>query len=236
MKKNKIVFFDVETGGLFCDRNPIIQFAAIAIDNSWKEIESLEMKIQFDEATADKEALEINHYDPDVWAKEAIHQDQALTRITQFFRRHATFQQTSRAGKPYYSAQLAGHNVSTFDIEFLLAFYRYGQPGEGPAAKTDIGRMERGTLDYSRGPWCPARFLTIDTLSIATLWELLCNPQLENLKLSTLASHFGYELGEEAHDALADVRANIAVGRALFMEMWGGVQNSPYLDPKRKRS
>lgn len=231
----KIVFFDLETGGLDPSKHPVTQFAAIAVNNKWKEIETLEMKVLFDEATAEKEALDHNHYDPAVWKAEGVHQDQALTKISSFLKRHATFKQISQRGKPYFCAQLAGHNVSKFDIEFLLAFYRYGQPGEGPAAKTDIERADRGSLEKRGGPWCPIRFMTLDTLTIATFWEFMLNPKIDNLRLGTLAEFFGYDLGENAHDALEDVRANVVVGKHLFFEMWKGLSFSEYLDPKRRK-
>ena len=47
----KIVFFDLETGGLETHR-PITQIAAIAVDQQLNELDSFEVKIRFDEAKA----------------------------------------------------------------------------------------------------------------------------------------------------------------------------------------
>lgn len=44
---NKMVFFDLETGGLDPGRDPIIQFAAIAGED-WEIVEELEIKLEFE--------------------------------------------------------------------------------------------------------------------------------------------------------------------------------------------
>jgi uncharacterized protein YprB with RNaseH-like and TPR domain len=49
MMPHRLTFFDLETGGLEL-HHPIIQFAGIAVDRAWREIETLEMKIEFDES------------------------------------------------------------------------------------------------------------------------------------------------------------------------------------------
>lgn len=189
----ELVFFDLESGG----RNPlmdcVIQIAAIAVAwPSFEQIETFEVKIRFNESAADPEALAINSYDRETWQNEAVYVRQAVKEFTAFLERHATKAMTSKKGNPYRIAELAGHNVSRFDMSFLCAMY-----GD---------------------EFLPAAFLTFDTLQLAQWWELMTCPDLENLRLGTLAEFFGVDLGE-AHDALADVKANVEICRALFGEM-----------------
>ena len=64
----------------------------------------------------------------------------------------------------------------------------------------------------------PAEFFGLDTLQLAAWWRQFQNADgqpVENLKLSTLSGIFGIE-HSDAHDALADVRANILVAKAMI--------------------
>ena len=64
------VYFDLETGGID-PIHPNIQLAAIAVGSDWQELGTFERKIQFDESEADPQALAMNHYDAEVWKREA---------------------------------------------------------------------------------------------------------------------------------------------------------------------
>ena len=108
----KIVFVDVETGGLDPRNYPLIQVAAVAVDCDLAEIEALEVKLRFEESVADRKALAINGYDRDVWGREAVMAYDARDRVGDFLARHST---ASTVGT---RARLAGHNVA-FDIGFL---------------------------------------------------------------------------------------------------------------------
>ena len=111
--KATTVFVDLETGGTEVS-HPDIQIAAIAMRN-WAELDSFEAKIIFDEREADSEALEINHYDPEVWEREAIPEQEVIGRFGNFLRKHAVIKKVSkRNGKPYRVARLAGHNAWRF--------------------------------------------------------------------------------------------------------------------------
>ena len=68
----KLVFFDLETGGLNPTRHPVIQMAAIAVDQHLEPIETFEAKIRFDEQKANRNSIRKNHYHRGIWAKVAL--------------------------------------------------------------------------------------------------------------------------------------------------------------------
>lgn len=186
--RGKVVFFDLETGGL----DPAV---AVNLDEAgWPEVEAFECKVRFDLANAEPEALAHNSYDADVWANEAVAPLNARYMFTNFLKRHATVRRISRRGSPYYTAQTAGHNADRFDAEFLLQWYRRADE------------------------FCPAEFRVLDTFQLA-LWLWHFTPEAnrpESVKLEHLAKHYEVGYGEGgAHDALADVRVNVAVARHL---------------------
>ena len=189
----RIAFIDIESAGLEFTR-PIIQIAAIAVGTDLRELESVEIKIHFDESDADPAALTANRYDAAQWQLDAIPGEQAASQFAQFLRRHATFDMISRSGGRYCVAQLAGHNAERFDGPFLHHWYR---------------RL---------GLFCPARYMPLCTKQRA-LWLFEEDKSLtppRDFKLGTLCQYFGVPLREhEAHDALYDVRANVELYRAM---------------------
>lgn len=167
------VYFDLETSGLSEWRHEIIQAAFFCPQTQ----DQLELKIQFDEDKADPKALELNHYDPDVWAREAVMPHAAVERISDYMRRHACVEKISkRSGKPYKVAKLCAYNGKTFDGPFLQQWYR----------KQDA--------------FLAADYKVLDTLALA---EFIL-PELESHKLEEIAKHLGC-FREGAHDAMIDV-------------------------------
>lgn len=191
----RIVVFDLETGGLDPRRHPIIQIAALAVDHEWQEIEAIQCKLKFDPGKCEPQALQTNHYDAEVWEREAVGAMGARHLLSQFFVRHATKQKRSaRTGNLYSVAALAGHNAASFDSGFLVEWYK------------------------AANEFCPAAcFEVLDTLHLARWWQAWTGAPLPNLKLETLAAHFGIEVAQ-AHDALSDVRTTAALARALMAE------------------
>jgi DNA polymerase III epsilon subunit-like protein len=187
------VVFDLETGGLLME-HPVIQFAAVAVDDQWKELASIELKIQFDESQAEPKALEVNHYDAAIWKAHAIHPNEAVHKIGQFIDRFRTLQMVSaRTGKPYSVAKLIGHNAASFD---------------GP-------RLQKMFKDREKFLACDPRIRC--TVQRALWWfdETGTKPP-DNYKLETLCKYFGIPVPEgEAHDALVDVRLNVQLAKAL---------------------
>ncbi len=189
----KIVFIDIESAGLEFTR-PIIQIAAVSVDAGLAELETIELKIKFDEANANPKSLSKNKYDARTWQQDAIDAHEAAIRFANFLRRHATFDMFSRGGKPYCIAQLAGHNAERFDGPFLHAWYR------------------------RQRVFCPARYMTLCTKQKA-MWLFEEDRSLtppENFKLGTLCQYFGVRLSDDdAHDALNDVRATVQLYKAM---------------------
>ena len=99
----------------------------------------------------------------------------------------------SQAGRPYQLAQLAAHNAN-FDGPFLRAWYqRIGQ-------------------------FCPARYQVLCTLQRSLWWfdEHRLETPPKDFKLQTLCEYFEVPLSDdEAHEAIADVRATLGLYRAL---------------------
>jgi len=187
-----VVYFDLETGGVQ-DFHPNIQIAAVAVDSNWQELASIEMKLQFDVGAADPEALQINHYDAAVWRAEAIPPNQALRRFSDFLEPFKVLPRVSKKPpfRPYSVAQLAGHNAATFDGPRLKSWYT------------------------KAGAFLGADPRVLDTMQLAMWWFQMRGEQPDNYKLGTLCRYFGIPVGDEAHDALADVRMTVQLARYL---------------------
>jgi len=193
------IFFDLETGGLEA-LDPDIQLAAVAVNDQWKELDSFEAKIQFNESEANPEALALNHYDPVAWKAEARPPPEVLWKFARFLEPYRSLELISKAkGISYLVARLAGHCVSTFD---------------GPR----LWRLAREhTIFLAAHPQMK------DTLQLALWWRdgrWFRDGAPENLKLATLCKWFEIPL-PEAHDALADVRASVALAKSLNQHFLG---------------
>lgn len=189
----RLVFFDLETGGLDWNRHPIIQIAAIAVDEQLNELGTFEAKVDFDLAAADADALAKNSYDREAWNRESLGASEACARFSGFLKRFADVRMVSqRTGNPYNVAQLVGHNAASFDSPFLQAFFQ------------------------KQGAFLPASYRVMCTLQRA-IWYFHERPDIvppTEFKLGTLCDALGIVL-ENAHDALADVRATVALYRCL---------------------
>lgn len=183
------VFFDLETGGVEM-RHPVIQLAAVAVDDDWNESSAFEQKIAFDIDACDMEALRLNHYTPEAW-KDAVVREAALARFVSWLRPYQSLSLLSkRTGNPYSVAKLAGYNALTFDLPRLKAMFG---------------------AEFT--PWDPR---VRDVLQRALFWfdEHPETPKPENFKLATVAEMFGIA-SDGAHDALADARMSAALAKAL---------------------
>ena len=190
----RIVYFDLETGGLDT-RHPDIQLAAIATEDL-VEIDVFEAKIEFDAAKADPEALKINSYDEKRWQKQAQPERIVVATFAAFLNKHATLERVAKgSGRPYKVARLAGHNVLSFDAPRLLALFK------------------------RHGAFLPAdAFRPLDTLQLASWSAARLGIEPTNYKLSTLCETFGIDTAG-AHDALADVRMSLDLTRTLFEKL-----------------
>jgi DNA polymerase III epsilon subunit-like protein len=189
----KIIFFDIESGGLNPKRHPIIQLAAIAVDELLEPVEVFEAKVRFHEREANRSSLRKDHYRRGLWAREAREPEEVAKSFAEFLRRHATVPMLASDGRPYYVAQLVAHNA-TFDGAFLQAWYE---------------RLHT---------FLPARYQVLCTLQRA-MWyfhEHQDEPLPADFKLATLCQYFGVILhAASAHEALADVSATVALCQAI---------------------
>lgn len=186
------VFFDLETGGPDPKRHPIIQIAAIAVDQDLEVIEAFEAKIRFDQQRANAHSLRKNHYHPGLWAREAKDGKTVAQDFSAFLRRHASADLLSAQGKSYRVAQLVAHNAA-FDGPFLAAWFE----------KLDV--------------YLPARRLVLCTMQLA-MWQFATHQLTPpaNYQLATLCDHFGVSFhAATAHEALGDVTATVRLFRAI---------------------
>jgi DNA polymerase III epsilon subunit-like protein len=192
MIDERLVFLDLETAGLETWR-PIIQIAAIAVTSSLFELEFFEAKVQFDEGLAAPRALNKNHYSHQRWNREALPARKIAERFAEFLERHATIDVARPRRRTYQVAQLVAHNAA-FDGAFLQAWYE---------------RL---------GMFLPGHLRMLCTMQRA-VWLFHEDKSLTppaNYKLGTLCEYFDVRLRpQDAHDALADVRATVELYRAM---------------------
>jgi len=189
----RLVFIDLETGGLDHTRHPITQIAAVAVDPALTELASFEAKLTFDISRADPEALAVSSYSQEIWARQSRPPIDVCGELSAFFKRFADVQMVSqRTGRPYHVAQLCGYNSAAFDGPFLQCFYRQ--------------------LDQ----FMPAGYRVLDVMQRA-MWHFHERPDIAqpiDFKLVNVCRALGVP-PFDAHDALADCRATVALYRAL---------------------
>ncbi len=193
--EQRLVFFDLETGGIDPKRHPIIQLAAIAVDSDLEVLEAFEAKIKFDPVRAKAHSLRKNHYHPGVWANEAKDAKVVAKEFSEFLRRHASVPALSAQGKPYQVAQLVAHNAA-FDGPFLMEWFD------------------------KHGVYLPARRLVLCTMQLA-MWQFVFSADSApaNYQLATLCQYFNLPFhAASAHDALGDVSATVQLFQALARE------------------
>ena len=188
----RVVFFDLETGGLDGTVYPITQIGAVVTDENLNEIESYERKVLFREKNADPVALKKNHYDRKVWQAEGRDPREVVLEFTALLDKYRDIKNVSAKGRQYTSTQLAGHNAAVFDRKFLGDWYK---------------RL---------GAYCPGDWRVLDTLQLALWWyRVTGRPRPENFRLETLCEDLGIPMEGAAHDALVDVRATVALAKRL---------------------
>lgn len=194
MDSQRLVFFDLETGGLDPKRHPIIQLGTLAVDAGLEPLEAFEVKVRFDPKRANRNSLRKNHYHAGIWANEAVEPVEAARLFTDFLRRHATAPMVAADGKSYKLAQLVAHNAA-FDGQFLQSWYEKLSLFL-PAKRQVLCTMQRAMWFFSEEP---------------------AQKPPKDFKLATLCQRFGVPFhAAAAHDALADVTATLALYRRLL--------------------
>ena len=202
----KLIFIDLEVGGPNPKRHPIIQLAAIAVDDRLDVLEAFEAKVRFNPKCANAYSLRKNSYHPGLWAQAAREPKEVAKHFAQFLRRHASISTLSAAGERYHVAQLVAHNAA-FDGPFLMEWYE------------------------QLGAYLPARRQLLCTLQLA-MWRVAISGEQPpaNFQLATLCAHFGVPFhAAKAHDALGDVTATVQ----LFKAMRAGANGHALFQPRR---
>jgi DNA polymerase III alpha subunit (gram-positive type) len=182
------VFFDVETSGLDYNVHEITQLAAFAPATG----EELNLYVKFDVSKANKEALEVGHYDEKLWKRNAIEQSEACEEFNKFLCGHKSVSRVSKKGKKYAVSVLAGHNAAKFDMFFIIEAFK------------------------KHGVFLPADFRCYDTMQLA-LWGCL---DLEDYTLGGLARHFNLiSASRNLHNAAVDVEINALVAAYLLRSL-----------------
>lgn len=185
----RTIFFDFETGGVE-DHHPNIQLAAVAVEG-WQEVGAFERKIQFDPGKCDPEALEINGWAPKRW-ECAVSERDCAQDFDDFLCEHAVTDFESRkTGRTYKAVDLAGFNITRFDVPRL--------------------RKMMEPWGYWPGCW----WYPLDVAYLVH-WHFARSGENPNDRtLQGMAKRFGIE-GGQAHDALGDVRTTIALAKHLL--------------------
>jgi len=189
----RTIFLDIETAGLEIG-DPIIEVAAVAVETgTYRVIDTIDMKIEFEmKDISNFKSLGINKFSAEAWAKYALPSKIAAEKLARFFSQYATIEKTSRQGKPYTIAKLAGHNANVFDTPRLKHWFQQHEL------------------------FFPAMLRTLCTEQKAR-WIFEDNPDLQppaNYQLGTLIEHLSLDRHPD-HTALADTLATVDLARQL---------------------
>ncbi len=182
-----LVFVDIEVR-----QSHIRQIAAIAVDAGLAERECFEVKVR-PEIPAKRKADKTKPKRRYFWPRTAVAAPDAAKAFADFLRRHTSVGLVSPKHGPYQVAQLVAHNA-LFDGPFLHAWFE---------------RL---------GVFLPASYRVFCTMQRA-FWLFHERPDLvppADYKLLTLCAYFGVPFSaEEAHDAMADIRATLELYRRI---------------------
>lgn len=217
----RLVFADIETGGLDPTKHPITQWAGVAVE-AGREIEVLDLKIQAEDHELDLAARRLIGWPgAEKWRQAgAIPEPDAAKKISEFLAKHYGTQTSSgRTGKPYNVARMAGFNVQ-FDIDFTRAMF----------ARNDLffpvhprGLDVLQLAEWKSVPMALQSLPADMTLEAVALWAGLVLPE-----------------GERLHSALTDARLALSAARKLYPQMFaertkqrtlsdfGGVEPPPF--------
>lgn len=211
-ESGQYVFFDLETTGLDFpsqlevqeapEQDEIIQIAAIATGRApdFQEVDRFEVKLYPSNHGLGRmergfERSGFKHrFDKNLWLSVGHPATTGLKMFKEFLSRHVQVTRTSKTGGKYKIARVAGHNINSFDVNFLLAY----------AKKKSV--------------FMPIEFRGLDTLSVIPWLKMVGVKLPEVHTLGSLCEHYGIEL-KDAHDALADVSANVELARRFAREL-----------------
>ena len=186
----KILYLDTETTGITAN-SAVIQFAGIIeIDGEVKEDFNIKCKPHKDADISEK-ALEVTGMTHEL-INSYQEPQKAMEEMENIFEKYCSkFDKNDKF-------VLVGQNIK-FDFQKLHEFY------------TRLGNKYLGS-------WINFK-LMFDTLAVIQALQVVSKmPILENNKLITWCNHFNIEL-ENAHDALADIKATKELAQVLFKKL-----------------
>ncbi len=187
-KINSFVIIDFETGGLDCTKNPVMEFAGLAIHGT-----TLEKIVAYDNLVKpydpklyyDPNALRANGLTVDKCIKEGVSLTELVDDICDLCMEANVYK--SKTAKPI----LIAHN-GDFDKNFFIEIFR--------RTKKDMSQYLAGTFDPF-GNFQPKMIDSIDWAK--SCWAPITDTQ-SNFKLGTCCSKAGVEV-VDAHRAMNDV-------------------------------
>ena len=197
--RERLVFFDLETTGLDPVTCQITQIAAVATEPppTLKPLFTFEVKLEVhEEGVRALESFPESNYDPEVWEREAVSQQVGLRRFGGFLESFKDARAVSKRGRAYYATRMAGYNISKFDIPFLKHHMK------------------------EAGVYCAASWLGWDILQMAIAYSMISGEHFDSYTLGSLTRDLDVPL-EDAHDAMADVKATLGVAFELSRRMGG---------------
>jgi len=190
------LFYDLETTGLSKAFDQVLHFAAIRTDRTLKELERYEIKIKLNLDVVPSPAAIITHHMSLQEIANGITEFDGIKQIHQWLNQPGTIS--------------LGYNTLRFDDEFLrFSFYRNLLPPYTHQYANQCGRM--------------------DLYPMAVMYFLFKNHVLEwpmiagkpTFKLAELSAANHLAIGQ-AHNAMVDVEATLALAQLFFKEreMW----------------
>ncbi|MBF0099322.1 MAG: exodeoxyribonuclease I [Desulfobacterales bacterium] len=190
------LFYDLETTGLNSCFDQVLQFAAIRTNLNLSEIENISIRVQLRSDIIPTPEAMITHRIPISELLSGSCEYEAICRIHELFNKPGTIS--------------IGFNNFGFDDEFLrFSFYRNLLNPYSHQYANECGRMDILPIIVIYKLFKPE----------VLIWPVI--NQKPSFKLEYIASANAIDCGR-AHDAIADVRATIAIAKVLHHEnkMW----------------
>ena len=187
--KQHYCIFDFETGGLKAEKNPAIEIALIVLDNSLNQVFEWESYIKpYNNLVVEPGALTANGINMDnVWTK-GIEVQILVDKLIEIWK---------PLKQKYAKPILVGHNIDTFDMEFMMYIFHY-------CNKNLYDHIDEGTLD---------------TLKLSrAAWGM--DENMPKYRLGESCEKAGVEL-TNAHRAMNDVRANTELFKFFINKLRG---------------
>lgn len=186
----KELWLDVETTGTDPIRHGIIQIAMIAVVDG--EEHEFERKISiFTQDEIDPEALRANGTDPQI-LPTYTRPRRVHEELLEWLGRYVDKYDRNDKFTP------GGYNADRFDLPFLQSWFKKCH-------------------DKWFGSWM--NYMVIDPYAIAKFMRWTGRLDLPNYQLATVCAAFDIPLGDDAHDALADVRATRMLAERMKEEL-----------------